>query len=87
MQQNSADDFPMLTEAQVARRLGLSAAALRTWRSRGVGPRFCRFGRSVRYRQGDVEGFVRANAVPAQTREQQNSQPNQRQGPRTIGAT
>jgi Helix-turn-helix domain len=55
--------YEALTEAEVARRLGLSAAVLRAWRSRGVGPRFCRFGRSVRYLRDDVERFVRGSGV------------------------
>ena len=52
-----------LTEADAARRLGVSAAALRAWRQRGTGPRFCRFGRSVRYLDRDIEAFVRESAV------------------------
>jgi predicted DNA-binding transcriptional regulator AlpA len=52
-----------LREEEVAERLSVSAAVLRTWRSRHVGPRFCRFGRSVRYLEEDVEQFVKASAV------------------------
>lgn len=57
------DRAAALTEAQVARRLGISGAVLRAWRSRGSGPRFCRFGRSVRYLREDVERFVEGSAI------------------------
>jgi predicted DNA-binding transcriptional regulator AlpA len=53
----------VLTEADVARMLGVSAAALRSWRHRRIGPRFCRFGRSVRYLRRDVDEFVARSAV------------------------
>jgi hypothetical protein len=57
------DPSNALTEVEVARRLGVSAAVVRAWRGRGLGPRFCRFGRSVRYLVRDVEEFVRRSAV------------------------
>lgn len=46
-----------VTERQVAEQLGLSVATLRAWRHRGKGPRFLRFGRSVRYLPSDVVRF------------------------------
>lgn len=52
-----------LTERQVAEQLGLSVATPRLWRHRGKGPRFLRFGRSVRYLPSDVDDFVRASAA------------------------
>jgi excisionase family DNA binding protein len=52
-----------LTEAEVAQRLSVSAPTLRSWRHRGVGPMFRRFGRAVRYMEQDVERFVEANAA------------------------
>lgn len=54
-----------LTEAEAARRLGVSAAVLRAWRGRHVGPRFCRFGRSVRYLPEDLDAFIAASTFPA----------------------
>ena len=56
-----------LTERQVAEQLGLSVATLRAWRHRGKGPRFLRLGRSVRYLPADVDEFVRASTVDAQS--------------------
>ena len=52
-----------LTEGQVADRLGISAAVLRAWRLNGKGPRFCRFGRAVRYRESDISFFVNESMV------------------------
>lgn len=54
---------PPLTEAAVALSLGMSPATLRAWRQRGVGPSYCRFGRSVRYLSDAVDEFVRASTV------------------------
>lgn len=47
-----------LTEGALARRLNVSVSALRNWRSHGRGPRFVKFGRSVRYMPHDVEQYV-----------------------------
>lgn len=49
----------------LALRLFVSSAVLRDWRLRGVGPRFCRFGRSVRYLTQEVERFIQSSAVPS----------------------
>jgi predicted DNA-binding transcriptional regulator AlpA len=54
---------PVLTEREVAERLGLSCATLRAWRHRRKGPRYVRFGRAVRYLPRDVDEFIRANLV------------------------
>ena len=53
----------VLTEGQVAERLGLSVATLRAWRHRRTGPRFVRFGRAVRYLPADLDEFIRASVV------------------------
>lgn len=55
--------IPAMTEQEVARRLSLSVATLRSWRLRRRGPRYVRFGRAVRYLASDVDRFVRACAV------------------------
>ena len=52
-----------LTEREVAARLGLSVATLRTWRMRHTGPRFVRLGRAVRYLENDIDEYVGAHAV------------------------
>ena len=52
-----------LTDQEVADQLGLSVATLRAWRRRGVGPRFVRFGRAIRYLPEDVERYVESSRV------------------------
>lgn len=52
-----------LTEVQAAEGLTLSVKTLRDWRQRGVGPRFCKFGRAVRYMSDDLEAYIRASEV------------------------
>ena len=51
------------TERQVAARLAVSVAALRAWRLQGRGPRYCRFGRCVRYLPDDVDDYIQASAI------------------------
>jgi len=55
--------IPAMTEQEVARRLKLSVATLRSWRHRRRGPRYVRLGRAVRYLASDVEQFVQSSAV------------------------
>ena len=52
-----------LTEGQVADRRGISAAVLRAWRLNGKGPRFCRFGRAIRYRESDIDLYMTESTV------------------------
>jgi predicted DNA-binding transcriptional regulator AlpA len=47
----------VLSDAQVAERLGVSPFTVRAWRHKGMGPRFMKMGRAVRYRARDVEAF------------------------------
>ena len=60
----------VLSEVQVAERLGVSLFTVRAWRHRGMGPRFMKMGRAVRYRSRDVEAFknerllIRLRCVP-----------------------
>lgn len=50
------------TEKEAAGRLGLSAKTMQQWRWRGEGPRYCKFGRAVRYSAQDLAAFVEASA-------------------------
>ena len=62
----NGDQPHALTEHEVASRLGLSVTTLRAWRLKSKGPSFVRFGRAVRYLEGDLQRFVescRANSV------------------------
>ena len=46
-----------LTDIEVAARLGVSRFTVRSWRLKGVGPRFLKMGRAVRYRPEDVHEY------------------------------
>ena len=49
----------LLDERQAAGRLCLAVRTLQKWRVTGGGPRFVKLGRSVRYRQSDLDQWVR----------------------------
>ncbi len=55
----------ILTPAQLAERLNLSVGQLAQLRYQGIGPRFIKTGRLVRYRATDVDVWL-----DAQTRQQ-----------------
>ena len=49
----------LLTEAETARRLGISVSGLRKWRREGQGPRFIRLGsRLIRYSVPDLDAWL-----------------------------
>jgi excisionase family DNA binding protein len=50
-------DERVLSDTEVAERLGVSPFTVRAWRHKGQGPRFMKMGRAVRYRSEDVEAF------------------------------
>lgn len=54
MQSQSA----FLTTREAADYLGLKHNTLEAWRCRGDGPRFVKLGRSVRYRQSDLDQWI-----------------------------
>jgi predicted DNA-binding transcriptional regulator AlpA len=49
---------PLLTQRQCAEALALSERTLERFRVSGVGPKFVRMGKSVRYRLNDVEVWL-----------------------------
>jgi excisionase family DNA binding protein len=53
----------ILTDVEVAERLGVSRFTVRSWRLKGVGPRFLKMGRAVRYRSEDVDEYERRSLV------------------------
>jgi excisionase family DNA binding protein len=55
----SASQKRILTDVEVAERLGVSRFTVRSWRLKGVGPRFLKMGRAVRYRSEDVDDYER----------------------------
>lgn len=54
----------LLTDREVAQKLGMAPASLRRWRVNGQGPRFIKLGRPqapgapVRYRQEDLDEWL-----------------------------
>ncbi|HKI68023.1 MAG TPA: helix-turn-helix domain-containing protein [Verrucomicrobiae bacterium] len=54
--QQTADHW--VDEFQAAEFLGVSVKTMRTWRLRGDGPPFGKFGRSVRYRWSTLTGWA-----------------------------
>ena len=63
----SASENRILTDIEVAERLGVSRFTVRSWRLKGVGPRFLKMGRAVRYRSEDVDEYERQALVETQT--------------------
>jgi hypothetical protein len=53
---------PFLSSAETAFYLGLSARKLQQMRVRGLGPRFRRFGRVVRYHIDDIDRWSEDSA-------------------------
>ena len=56
----------ILTDVEVAVRLGVSRFTVRSWRLKGFGPRFLKLGRAVRYRSSDVDEYERQALVETQ---------------------
>lgn len=48
----------LMDSAELGQRLGKSTAALANWRYLGLGPRFVKVGKAVRYRASDVESWL-----------------------------
>ena len=61
-----ASEHRILTDIEVAERLGVSRFTVRSWRIKGVGPRFLKMGRAVRYRSQDVDEYERQALVETQ---------------------
>jgi predicted DNA-binding transcriptional regulator AlpA len=51
----------LLDQRDAAKVLGVSVRTLERYRVTGMGPRFCRLGRLVRYRECDLEDWVRSS--------------------------
>src|SRR5690348_12204720 len=62
----SASQNRILTDVEVAARLGVSRFTVRSWRLKGVGPRFLKMGRAVRYRSPDVDEYEQQSLVETQ---------------------
>jgi len=56
--------YRLLTEEQVSQRWGFAVKTLQSWRAQRRGPKFVRFSqRMVRYREADVEAFIKNREV------------------------
>ena len=62
----TSSDKRTLTDVEVAARLGVSRFTVRSWRLKGLGPRFLKMGRAVRYRPQDVDEYERQALVETQ---------------------
>jgi excisionase family DNA binding protein len=51
---------PARRTPEAAAYLNVQPSTLEQWRWNGRGPRFCKIGRSVRYRQSDLDEFLNA---------------------------
>jgi excisionase family DNA binding protein len=60
---HSSSENRILTDIELAERLGVSRFTVRSWRLKGVGPRFLKMGRAVRYRSQDVDDYEQQSLV------------------------
>lgn len=61
---------PALRTTEAAAYLNLQPATLEQWRWNGKGPSFIKLGRSVRYRQSDLDAFLEARVFTSTTEAQ-----------------
>lgn len=59
------DQHDIITPAEVGEELQIPEATLAQWRHRGIGPRYFRVGRHVRYRRSEVLAWFEARACDA----------------------
>ena len=60
---------PLLTQRQASEMLALSERTLERFRVSGLGPKFVRIGRSIRYRHCDVEEWTASRVVGSTSEE------------------
>lgn len=60
---HSKDSDDLLNEVEASDLLRISVRTLQSWRCKGIGPRFIRVGRSIRYRRGDLLDWTQSNTV------------------------
>lgn len=59
------DNTKHLNQARLSRRMGVAVQTLQRWRWAGIGPRFIKVGRSVRYRLEDIEAYEQSRLCQA----------------------
>jgi predicted DNA-binding transcriptional regulator AlpA len=60
---------PLLSQADLSRLLGLSQRTLERMRLQGNGPRYCKLGGSVRYREEDLAAWINSRVVNSTSEE------------------
>lgn len=60
-------EIKLLKQIDLEKLLGLKPSTLEQMRLTGRGPRFCKIGRSVRYRYEDVTAWINANTFNSTT--------------------
>lgn len=60
---------PLWTQRQTAEYLGKVERTLERWRRDGVGPRYLRVGRTIRYRRADVDAWLAGREYASQAEE------------------
>jgi len=54
--------YQLLNEHQASEYLGeIPVKTLQRWRLEGQGPQFCKIGKAVRYRELDLEAYIKDN--------------------------
>lgn len=66
----SVPPCPALRTTEAAAYLNVQPATLEQWRWNGRGPTFVKIGRSVRYRQTDLDAFINARVFTSTTEAQ-----------------
>ena len=61
--EETQNPIDLLTAGEAARELRIDPGTLSRWRARGLGPRFCRFGRHIRYRRSAVERWIASSEL------------------------
>jgi predicted site-specific integrase-resolvase len=56
-------DTKRYRDREAAPILNLSVHTLRNWRREGKGPKFCRFGRSIRYTSEQLREYIEKSKV------------------------
>jgi hypothetical protein len=59
--QPAHDTLVLLTEKDAGRLLALSHRTLQKWRTRGIGPTFMKFGRTIRYPVAELVVWTEQN--------------------------
>lgn len=61
--ERTAERAALLTADDVASVLGIPTATLANWRYQGLGPRYLRIGRHVRYEAADLKAWLQGQRV------------------------